>query len=123
MPSFGTDQDGFGWDFDETTCAMRVKAWGFWSPEVASTFAKVVIEACSANRRATSLVVDAAGLKPQREQGQAAFGALMAALPRLGVVRASVTTDSPLTRLQLMRLAKQYAVKNLIQFPVQSVKS
>ena len=117
MTRFGNDEDGFAWSFDEGTCSMEVKAWGFWSRELALTFAKTVIDACASNRGTTCIVVDAVGLKPQREQGQAAFGALMAALPRLGILHASVRTDSPLTRLQLLRLAKEYAVTNLIQFP------
>jgi len=123
MVRFGNDEDGFAVGFDEATCVVQVKAWGFWSAELAAMFAQAVIDVCNANRRATSMVVDAVGLKPQREEGQKAFGALMAVLPRLGMGRVSVTTDSPLTRLQLLRLAKERAPKNLIHFPPQDVRS
>jgi hypothetical protein len=40
----------------------------------------------------------------------------MAALPAFGITRARVTTTSPLTRLQIMRIAKERAIKDQIQF-------
>lgn len=78
MPTFGTDADGFRITFEEPARLLRVRAYGFWSPEVAATFAASVIEACRPPRRAKELVVDADDLKPQREE------------PGLGIERACV---------------------------------
>jgi hypothetical protein len=108
--------EGFEIELDEKARAVCVRAWGFWSSELASRFAQSVIDACRVGQGATALVMDARGLKPQRESGQEAFGLLIAALPGLGIVRASVTTDSSLTRLQLLRITKERAVKNLVEF-------
>lgn len=115
-PSNATPEEGFEVLFDPEAGAVSVRAWGFWSPELASKFAHTVIDACRANRELTSLRIDARGLRPQREAGEHALGVMMAALPGLGIARATVTTDSPLTRLQLLRIAKEREVKNLFEF-------
>jgi hypothetical protein len=116
MPTFGTDADGFSITFDEPSRLLRVRAYGFWSPEVAATFAASVIEACRPPRRPKELVVDAADLKPQREEGQAALRSVFAALPGLGIGRASVLTGNALTKLQLLRLANAAPTRAMIEF-------
>jgi hypothetical protein len=55
-------------------------------------------------------------LKPMRDEGQEGFGSLMAALSVLDVSRATVVTSSPLTRLQLLRIAREKAAKDLVRF-------
>lgn len=114
--SSATPEEGFEVSPDQAARAISVRAWGFWSSELASRFAQAVIDACRAHRDLTSLIIDARGLRPQREAGEQALGSMMAALPRLGIARAQVTTDSPLTRLQLLRIAKEREVKSLFEF-------
>jgi len=41
---------------------------------------------------------------------------MMGALPRLGLSRASIQGANPLTKLQLLRIAKERAVRNLVHF-------
>ena len=60
--------------------------------------------------------MDMTGLKPMRDEGQQSFGTVMAALPKLGIARASVVIDSPLTKLQLLRLVTQHGRKDCVQF-------
>ena len=115
----GSEEEGFTVRFDEESGAIHVRAWGFWSPETAAQFAPTVIDTCRSSQHRKSLVLDVAGLRPQREFGQLAFGALMTALPELGVLRASVTADSSLTRLQLLRIATECGVRRMVHFHLQ----
>jgi hypothetical protein len=112
----GTDEEGYGVEWDETTPALRVKVWGFWSQSTADSFAQSVIDSCGTAPRGLTIIIDAIGLKPQREVGQKAFGMLMTALARLAVKRVDVTTDSSLAKLQLLRLAQENGAKRIFHF-------
>jgi hypothetical protein len=116
MQRLGNQDDGFEVELNKETHAIRVKAWGFWNAELASKFFPAVVQACQSRVGPLSLFMDARGLKPQREPGQEALGTLLAALPGLGVTGGNVVTDSSLTRLQLLRLAKERTPKSLVQF-------
>lgn len=110
----GDDQAGFSVALDEPTRTVRISAWGFWGPDLATAFSESVTETCRAARQAARLVLDATKLKPQRDAGQAAFGAVMSALPRLGITEASVKTSNALTKLQLLRIAKESTANALV---------
>jgi len=115
MKRIGDDQAGFSVAMDTEVGAIRVRGWGFWSVEVASVFAQTVGEACLAGPKGAALLVDMTGLKPMRDEGQQSFGALIAALPRLGIARATVATDSHLTKLQLLRLVTEHGTKGCVE--------
>ncbi len=110
--TIGNEQDGFSVERDDDT--LRVRARGLWSSETASMLTKAVSDACAA-APISNFVLDAVGLKPQRDPGQAALAALMTWLLRIGVRRASLTTDSALTRLQILRIAKERSATGLFQ--------
>ena len=116
MKTIGDDQAGFSVAFDTEAGAVRVRGWGFWSVEVATAFAGAVVEVCHARPKGGVLFMDMTGLKPMRDEGQQSFGTVMAALPKLGIARASVVIDSPLTKLQLLRLVTQHGRKDCVQF-------
>jgi len=116
MKRIGNDEAGFTVALDAEAGAIRVRGWGFWSVEVATAFADTVAEACHPRQKGGVLLMDMTGLKPMRDEGQQSFGALMTALPRLGIVRASLLIDSPLTKLQLLRLVTQHGRKDVVQF-------
>jgi hypothetical protein len=61
------------------------------------------------------VVLEAMPLKPQREAGEEAFRALLTALLAVGVARVTVTTN-PLTKLQILRIAKEQKAKALLTF-------
>src|SRR5262245_53867368 len=103
MVRFGTTQEGFDISFDEPTRVIRVQLRGFWDADVARKFAPAVIEAWQVANNPTGLMLDAAGLRPQRDEGEEAIGKLMSALGELGVAQVTVTTDSAIARLQLLR--------------------
>jgi hypothetical protein len=115
MQTFGTEAEGFAVGPSEGAQAIHVRVWGFWSAELASRFVSAVGAECS-RLRLTLMTMDATQLKPQREAGQEALGALMGALPALGITRVRVITTSPLTRLQILRISKERAIKDLIEF-------
>ncbi|HLK36638.1 MAG TPA: hypothetical protein VKU41_07780 [Polyangiaceae bacterium] len=93
--------------------AVHVRVWGFWGPDTAGVFSKRVLDSY---RQGYAMTVDATALKPLREVGESAFETLMTALPRVGVQRVSVRVSSPLTRLQLIRIAKGCSIGSMIQF-------
>jgi hypothetical protein len=83
---------------------------------VSSSFASAVTEVCKASPRGASLLLDMTQLKPLREEGQQAFGALLGLLRGLGIGKTTIATTSHLTRLQLIRLVAEHGVKSSIQF-------
>ncbi len=116
MKRVGTEQAGFSVVFDAEARAVRVRAWGFWSADVAAAFAKTIVDVCLGTPKGGVLFLDMTGLKPMRDEGQASFGTLMASLPKLGIARAIVTIDNPLTKLQLLRLAAEHGRKDCVEF-------
>jgi len=116
MPTFGTDADGFTITFEEMTRCLRIRMYGFWPPDIAASFATTVLDACRPPRRTTEVVVDASDLKPQRDETQAALVDVFAALPSLGVAKASVLTDNALTKLQLLRLVNAGPARAIVRF-------
>jgi hypothetical protein len=114
MPIVGDNEDGFSVE-TEVGGEVRVGCWGFWSVETAAAFEPTVCRACG-SRRGVSVVFDMTRLKPMRDQGQAAFGRVMARLSSLGVAGASVVTVSQVTKLQLLRLVREHAAPGLVQF-------
>ncbi len=113
--SVGTDAEGFDVSTSGAGQTVHVRTWGFWGEDVAARFSGVVVGAC-ASARAPVVTIDARDLKPLREAGQDAFGAMLAALPVYRVQRVVVTTAAALIKLQLLRIAKEHSIGNLVQF-------
>ena len=105
MPRVGNDQAGFS--IEEATHGVRVQVWGFWDSTVAACFAKAVIDACRAARSPVHLFVDATELKPQREEGQAAWEDLLTLVARAAIARADIKVTNAITRMQMVRIARR----------------
>jgi hypothetical protein len=116
MKRVGDDLSGFSVVFDTEARAVRVRAWGFWNADIAASFANTVAEVCAGGPTGGFLLLDMTGLRPMRDEGQASFGSLLTALPKLGIQRAAVASDNPLTRLQLLRLVAEHGRKNCVEF-------
>ncbi len=114
MRTIGDDTAGFSVNVMSGTVSVR--AWGFWGVDVALAFLTTIVEACSTVSGGASLVMEMSALKPMRDEGQKSFSDLIRALPTIGIVRASIAADSPLTKLQLLRLATQNAGKCPVKF-------
>jgi hypothetical protein len=112
----GDAQAGFSVAFDATTAAVRVRAWGFMSPEVAAAFGILVRDACRASPKGSALVMDMTELKPMRDEGQDSFRKLMDALPSLHLSSTTALVTSQLVKLQLLRIANQSAAKGGLRF-------
>ncbi len=108
----GTADNGFSVERDESTNTVVMKAKGLWSSEIASKLTPTVGELFQRGPTA-HFVLDATGFKPQRDVGQAALAALMSLLLKVGVGRVSLTTDSALTKLQILRIVKERAASSL----------
>jgi hypothetical protein len=112
---FGDAEGGFSVGLDEVRRTIEVRAWGFWAADVAVKFPGAVLtETRRGLGSATRLVIDGAGLKPQRDEGQEAFAEILSALKGIGITRALIATDSPLTRLQLLRIVKERAATGVL---------
>lgn len=114
MQHFGDEGAGFSIEFDVLSGAVGVRAWGFWGADVAKAFGPAVLDACR-NRPAGTLVrMDMTALKPMREEGQLAFGSLVAQLPDLGIGQLRIQTESQLMKLQLARIAAERHKPNFV---------
>ena len=111
----GDDSGGYSVSTDAGSGDVQVTAWGFWNVDVATSFRTTVLEAC-ATRLSKRLVLDMRALKPMRDEGQQGVSALMAALPRVGIERATVITSSQLTKLQLFRIVRESVAKDRVDF-------
>jgi hypothetical protein len=111
----GDATGGFSVNSDVGSAELQIKAWGFWSVEAARAFHTTVLDACTP-LSCKRLQLDFRALKPMREEGQQGVSAVMAALPRLGIERATVITSSQLTKLQLLRIVRETAAKDRVEF-------
>jgi len=118
MPSVTDDDGGFSATPADVTGVLRVRAWGFWSAEIAAVFAETVLDAYRRGRRPTEVVLEADALKPQREDAQSAIAAMIDAVGKLGLPRLVITTSSPLTRLQLARISREGVRKGFVELRV-----
>jgi hypothetical protein len=112
----GDDRAGFSVTVEESISTIRVRAWGFWNPELAGSFGTVVGDACSTCPQPSVLVIDMSAIKPICHEGQRSFGTLMDALPGLHVKSTTVVTSNQLIKLQLLRIANQSPAKGAVQF-------
>ena len=112
---FGDAAGGFSVNSEDGASEVQVKAWGFWSIDVATAFRTAILDAC-VPATIKRLALDLRALKPMRDEGQQGVSAVMAALPRLGIERATVITSSPLTKLQLLRIIRETSAKDRVDF-------
>jgi hypothetical protein len=115
MDRTGTDESGFGLDFDARAQTIRVEAWGFWPIDVCSAFGRALIGACRSSAGVRRVEMETTRLKPLREEGEAAWATVLAAMPGAGI-EAIVVKCNSLTKLQLLRIASKSASKSLVQF-------
>ncbi len=115
MERVGDDFAGFSVEFDRADRVMHVRAWGFWSQEVATSFDNVVGKACLRQSPWMELLVDMDELRPMRDEGQKSVGQFFARMKSLGVSGATVRASSPLTRLQVIRIVNERGLKDMIR--------
>jgi len=118
----GSDQDGFEITRALVSSHLGLETWGYWERETARAFSKHALAAL--DQLSPPLVVrwDAARLKPQSEDGQAALRAVMKRLAGVALDALTVTADNALMRMQLTRIARDCALPELVfSGPIHSV--
>jgi hypothetical protein len=101
MKAAGDDESGFS--IDSSALGVRVEAWGFWDASTCTRFPTAVLDAIRGAPQRAPVVVDATRLKPQREEGQAAFRDLAQTTSKLGV-RVELIVTNPITKMQFVRI-------------------
>jgi len=105
LPQYGDEENGFS--VESGLGKVLVRAWGFWSAQLALRFAPAVSAVLGGSPKGAALVLDVAQLRPLREEGQDAFGALLSHALAQGAAEVVIRSPSALTKLQMTRLAKQ----------------
>jgi len=96
--------------------ALRVEAWGYWTPEIAHSFTRDAVLFASKLTPASVLVIDAAQLKPQAVEGQEALRVAFRALATASFAKATLRTENVLTRMQLTRLLRECGLDERVGF-------
>jgi hypothetical protein len=105
MKRVGSDDAGYS--VETGALGVRVRAWGFWDASLAAGFAKAVVEALDQSTVRSQLLVDAIALKPQRDEGQEAFRAMIRDTAKLGLPRAELLVTNAITKMQLGRILRE----------------
>jgi len=95
---------------------LRITVWGYWTPEVARAFATEAQAAAQKLMPTSTLVVEAAALKPQGPDAQEAWRGFFRGLVGLVFARAVVVGANALTRMQLTRLVRESGVDGRVEF-------
>jgi hypothetical protein len=101
---------------DAPAHVVRVRAWGFWRLEITTSFSQAIVSECRAASPPVGLLIDATRLLPQRNEGQAAFSELMTASRTLGLTAVAIVVSSSITRMQLLRIAKETGARDWAYF-------
>lgn len=96
--------------------ALRIETWGYWSPEVASAFARDAPPLAQRLAPTAMFTLDATNLKPQGADGQEAMRALLRALAPLSFAKAVVLASNVLTSMQIARLLRECKLENRLTF-------
>ncbi|MBN1605435.1 MAG: hypothetical protein JW940_02320 [Polyangiaceae bacterium] len=105
MPQYGNDNQWFG--VEVVGDAVVVTAGGFWSSELCAELGPAVMLALRAKGRGTRLTFELADLRTLRDEGLAAFRALIVRALANGAPAVTVRVSSALTRLQMLRMARE----------------
>lgn len=96
--------------------ALRIEAWGYWSREVVTAFAREAPFAVEKLSASAAFLLDAGNLKPQAAEGQEALRALFRGLSALAFAQGRILVSNALTRMQLMRLLRECQMDGRLTF-------
>lgn len=95
---------------------ILLEGWGFWDKDTALELRDFVLGFCRDHAACALLKIDFNRLNPLRDEGQAAFQALLAQLPGTSIRRVQIEVASHMTKLQLIRIVAQSGQKQLVEF-------
>jgi hypothetical protein len=95
---------------------LRIRAWGYWPLDVATTFSREVGGVCRDLAPEATLALDASDFKPQGAEGQEALRVFLRALAPLAFAKGLVLAGNALTRMQLTRLVRECGLDGRMTF-------
>ena len=113
-PEVGTE--AFGFRVTGAPAAVRIEAWGYWPPDVASAFARQVTPITRKFSPDAVFAFDANELKPQGIEGQEALRAFFVGLSTTAFAKGTLLARNVLTRMQLTRLLRECGLDQRIGF-------
>jgi len=105
-----------GIQISSTPALLRLVVWGYWPPEVVTAFALETATLCQKLMPVGSFVLDAAQLKPQGAEGQAALRGLFRSLSEVSFARGTIIAENALTKMQLARLVRESGLQGRVEF-------
>lgn len=87
--------------------SIRIRCWGYWGEETASSFERDAVAAVRESPNLQSVALDAEELKTQGKAGQAALRGLMRQLTSMPPRSCTADSTNALTKMQLRRLARE----------------
>lgn len=87
-----------------------MRAWGFWSSELASEFNHAGTSAIQSGTRLLLVWLDVGDLKPMRDEGQRAWSLFLSLVRAAGVQSIKMIEPPPITKLQIMRLGRNVGI-------------
>jgi hypothetical protein len=98
------------------TAVVRIRAWGYWPPDVVDAFVRDAAAVCRELTPSATLGIDAGELKPQGSEAQDALRAFFRSLAGLKFEKGTLFANNALTRMQLTRLLREAAVEGRLTF-------
>jgi hypothetical protein len=98
------------------TAVVRIRAWGYWAPDVVDAFMRDAAAVCRELTPSATLGIDAGELKPQGAEGQDALRTFFRSLAGLTFAKGTLFANNALTRMQLTRLLREAAVEGRLTF-------
>lgn len=108
MTRAGDEEAGFS--IERAFGELRVRAWGFWSAELASEFDHATVSEVQGSQNLAQVWLDVGNLKPMRDEGQRAWSSFLFLLHAAGVRSIKTIEPPPITKLQMMRLCRGVGV-------------
>lgn len=96
--------------------ALRIEAWGYWPPDVATAFARDVAAAVQKLSATAMFTLDATNLKPQGAEGQDALRAVLRALSPLAFAKGVIVASNIMTSMQIARLVRECKLDGRVVF-------
>jgi hypothetical protein len=94
--------------------ALRIEAWGYWPPDVATAFARDAQAALQRLAAEAVFTLDATNLKPQGADGQEALRAVLRALSSIVFAKGTVVASNILTSMQIARLLRECKLEDRV---------
>ena len=108
------ENEAGGFRITVASSLLCITVWGYWPADVAAAFTREATAISQKPMRFTALVLDAAALKPQGAEGQAALRVMFKVLASMGVAKGTFIADSLFSKMQLVRLLRECGLERYV---------